>query len=144
MTRPRRHRPLLIALYINATLLLAILVAMLARGNSSGFAFGALPAPQPIAGGANLYLMPAQFTPQNWGCYVLDIDTQTLCAYRYQPTNTGGDLQLVAARRITYDRKLANFNSNKPSPAEIKQLVDQASHEIRGAAESNATQPSGG
>jgi hypothetical protein len=134
MTRPRRNQPLLVALYVNAALLLALLVAVLMRGNSPTFlssAYGAL-SPQPIAGGANLYLMPAQFSQNTWGCYVLDIDTQTLCAYRYRPVNDGSDLQLVAARKISYDRKLTKFNSDKPSPNEVKQLVEQELQGIRG------------
>ena len=135
MKRPRRQSPLLIALYLNAALLAAVLIVLLTRGSSPNFsstAFGGVLAPQPIAGGANLYLMPAQFSANHWGCYVLDIDTQTLCAYRYNPTLTGADLQLVAARRITYDRRLTNFNSTDPSWMEVKKWVEQAAEGIRG------------
>ena len=71
---------------------------------------------------------------------MLDIDAQSLCAYRYRPTNDGTDLQLVAVRKIAYDRKLTNFNTS-PTPAEVKQLVDQAAQGIRGQtnASSDAT-----
>ena len=62
---------------------------------------------------------------------MLDIDAQALCAYRYRPTNDGSDLQLVAVRKIAYDRKLTNFNTS-PTPAEVKQLVEQAASGIRG------------
>ena len=130
-SRSRRNRSLVIALYLNAALLLCILVALLARGNS-GTAFAAIPSPQPIAGGANLYLMPAQFSANKWGCYVLDIDAQTLLAYYYSPKNDGTDLQLVAARKITYDRRLTNFNSTEPSWMEVKKWVEQAAEGIRG------------
>jgi len=136
MTRARRQRPLLIALYLNAALLLAALATLWTRGAPSSFlpsAFGATLAPQPIAGGANLYLMPAQFSPNQWGCYILDIDTQSLCAYKYNPTGTDSALQLVAARRITYDRKLTNFNSSKPSWMDIQKLIEQQNQGIRGA-----------
>lgn len=136
MRRPRRNRPVVIALYLNAILLAGILCALLARGGGSSFlpaAFGASTlAPQPIAGGANLYLMPAQFSANTWGCYILDIDAQTLCAYRYLPNNSAADLQLVAARKITYDRRLTNFNSSNPSWQDVKQWVDQAAQGIRG------------
>jgi hypothetical protein len=137
----RRNRSLVIALYVNATLLLCILAALLARGNS-GAAFAAVPAPQPIAGGANLYLMPAQFSANKWGCYVLDIDAQTLLAYYYSPKNDGTDLQLVAARKITYDRRLTNFNSTEPSWMEVKKWVDQAAEGIRG--QDNVVPPANG
>lgn len=141
MRRSRRNSHLLIALYVNAALLLGVVVALLARGNGPTFlpaAYGAL-SPQPIAGGGSLYLMPAQFTANTWGCYVLDIDTQTLCAYRYHPTNDGSDLQLVAARKISYDRRLTNMNSAHPSPDEVKQWVEQAAQGIRG--QNNASPP---
>jgi len=124
VAQPGRNQPLVIALYVNAALLLAVLVAILSRGGTTVLA-GA-PSPQPIAGGANLYLMPAQFTANKWGCYVMDIDAQTLLAYYYAPRNDGTDLQLVAARKITYDRRLTNFNSTNPNWMEVKKWVDQA------------------
>ncbi|HEY8746548.1 MAG TPA: hypothetical protein VIM11_01140 [Tepidisphaeraceae bacterium] len=125
MVQPVRNRSLVIALYVNAALLLAVLVAMISRGGGQTVLAG-VPSPQPIAGGANLYLMPAQFSANKWGCYVLDIDAQTLLAYYYTPKNDGTDLQLVAARKITYDRRLTNFNSTNPSWTEVKKWVDQA------------------
>lgn len=134
MRRPRRQRPLLYALYLNAGLLVAILVALVRGGSPTLLpsAYGAPLSPQPIAGGANLYVMPAQFSPQTWGCYVLDIDAQTLCAYRYFPSATGDALRLVAARKIAYDHKLTNFNSDNPSWTVVKQWVEQASEQVRG------------
>jgi hypothetical protein len=125
VNQPGRNQPLVIALYVNAALLLAVLVALVSR-NSGQTVLAATPSPQPIAGGANLYLMPAQFATNKWGCYVLDIDAQTLLAYYYAPRNDGTDLQLVAARKITYDRRLTNFNSTGPSWMEVKKWVDQA------------------
>jgi len=126
-----RHSPLVIALYVNAVLLAAILVVLCTRGTSH-VAYGAGPVPQPIAGGANLYLMPAQFSANRWGCYVLDIDAQTLLAYYYSPKTDGTDLQLVAARKIAYDRDLTNFNSTSPSWMEVKKMVDLARQQMRG------------
>jgi hypothetical protein len=135
MRRPRRNRPVVFALYANAGLLLVVVMILLKGSGSSALlpaAYGAPLSPQPIAGGANLYIMPAQFSPQTWGCYIMDIDAQTLCAYRYFPSATGDALRLVAARKIAYDRKLANFNSDKPSWNEVKQWVEQASEPLRG------------
>ena len=125
----RRNQPLLMALYINCGNAAGGAGCALCReATRRAFLSSALAAPlspQPIAGGGNLYLMPAQFSPNSWGCYVMDIDTQALCAYRYRPTNDGADLQLVAARKISYDRKLTNFNT-QAEPAEVKQMVEQA------------------
>lgn len=132
MARPGRPSSLVIALYVNSALLLAVLVALVARGSGAPVAYGAIPAPQPIAGGANLYLMPAQFAANKWGCYVLDIDAQTLLAYYYAPKNDGTDLQLVAARKISYDRRLTNFNSTSPSWMEVRKWVEQANQGLGG------------
>jgi hypothetical protein len=125
MRRPRRNQALVLALCSNAILLLMILVALLAGGGRMPSvlpeAFAAPLAPQPIAGGSGVYLMPAQFADKNWGCYVMDVDAQTLCAYQYFP----GDkkLRLVAARNFRHDRRLHDFNTDNPSPAEVEKLL---------------------
>src|SRR4051794_9738368 len=106
MRRPQRENPVAIALWANALLLSGILVVLLGRSNSPSLvpmAFGADDAvraplaPQPIAGGGGLFLMPAQFAVNQWGCYIMDVDRQTLCAYMFLP-QSGGNLRLVAAR----------------------------------------------
>ena len=126
--RRTRHRPLIVALYANAGLLALILVAVVARGGRSpleSMAFGQQ-VPQPIAGGGGFFLMPAQFAANVWGCYVMDVDAQTLVAYRYNPTGGtggGGSLNLSAARSFVYDRQLKVFNTGSPTPAEVRQIV---------------------
>ena len=117
MERPQRNRPLVYALYANAALLLAILLVLLTRGSMMPAA-NAAPAPQPIAGNGNLYIMPAQLLSNVWGCYVLDIENQTLCTYSYN----GKETRLIAARSIRWDHSLENFNTS-PSPNEIHRLV---------------------
>ncbi len=141
MDRPLRNRPLLFALYLNAALLAGLLLVLLTRGQSPTLissAYG-VPPPQapPIAGGANLYLMPAQFSVNTWGCYIMDIDAQTLCAYQFYP----GDklLRLVAVRNFHFDRKLNDFNT-LPHAAEIEKLVNMEHEAIRGAEEHPAPQ----
>jgi hypothetical protein len=124
MRRPRRTQPLIVALYLNAALLAGILVALLCGARTPSFlsaAFAAGPAPQPIAGGSGIYLMPAQFSQNQWGCYVMDVDAQTLCAYQWM-----GDkkLRLVAARGFRHDRQLHDFNTDNPTPEEVEKLVE--------------------
>jgi hypothetical protein len=129
--RPRRQGPLIHALYVNAGLLLAILVVLLMRGNGPGSpAFGA-PQMEPIAGGGGVFLMPAQFAINTWGCYLMDIDAQNICAYEYSP----GEhlLKFVAARNYREDRKLKAWNT-VPDPAEIAHMNEIAKAGIRGAA----------
>src|SRR6478672_4682648 len=62
----RRRNAVAVALYVNAAVLLAVLVALLSRGGGPSIsvlprAFGAEGA-QPIAGGGSLYLMPGQMS----------------------------------------------------------------------------------
>ncbi len=123
--RPSRRNPVATALYLNAALLLAILVALITRGGGGSLsvlprAFGA-EAPQPIAGGGNLYLMPGQMSLNTFGCYVMDTDAQTLCAYQFYPGEK--ELRLVAARNIRFDRRLGNFNTI-PDPREVEKWVE--------------------
>ena len=139
MKRPQRNRPLVYALYANAILLLAILVTLLTRPSLPS-ANGAI-APQPIAGNGNLYLMPGQLLNNVWGCYVMDVDNQTLCTYSYN----GSQLRLMASRSIRYDHELEAYNTF-PDPDEIRRLVQLQKPGNRGAAapvprERPATQP---
>jgi hypothetical protein len=125
MKSPRRNRSLVVALYVNASLLLALLAAVLAGGRIPSVlpeAYAAPAAPQPIAGGGGLYLMPAQFALNAWGCYVMDTDSQTLSAYVYFPGEK--KLRLAASRLIRNDRKLQRFNSDNPTPDEVAGLLE--------------------
>ena len=65
--------------------------------------------------------VPAQFSAITFGCYLMDIDNQTLTAYQYLPPNN--QLKLLAARNFRWDRRLGNYNT-APAPLEIKQYVD--------------------
>lgn len=125
MRKPRRTNALVVALYVNAALLLAVLVALVTGSRMPSVlpeAFAAPMSPQPIAGGSGMYVMPAQFSDRNWGCYVMDVDAQTLIAYQWFP----GDkkLRLVAARNFRNDRKLHDFNTDSPTPAEVEKLLE--------------------
>jgi len=133
MTQSRTHNSLVWALTANAVLLAAILVVLLSRTDRAQFASIALGqdrgagnlalAPQPIAGGGGLFLMPAQLAPNAWGCYVMDVDQQTLCAYQFVPTSR--QLQFVAARSFRWDRRLENFNTDNPSPREVQRMIER-------------------
>lgn len=127
MESSRRSNKIFLALCLNAALLLAILFVLASREGRLTLASPALAdatAPQqvPIAGGNGLFVMPAQLSPNTWGCYLMDIDHQTLCVYQYSPGEKM--LRLAAARNVQYDRRLGNFNTT-PSPQEIKNLVER-------------------
>lgn len=124
---PRRARAITLALYLNAGLLAVIVVVLLSRSTGrnpfDSVAFGQQ-VPQPIAGGAGFFLMPAQFSSNQWGCYVMDVDAQTLTAYVYtSKTSSSGELRLAAARSFVYDRQLKSYNT-VPEPTEVERLVN--------------------
>ena len=120
----RRRNAVALALYVNAAVLLAVLVALLSRGGPSlsilPRALGAEGA-QPIAGGGSLYLMPGQMSLNKFGCYVMDTDSQTLCVYEYYAGDKA--LRLVAARNFRNDRRLGNFNTD-PDPRDVEKWVE--------------------
>jgi hypothetical protein len=142
MTRLRRPNPIAAALYVNAAILLAILVALLSRNNSFPSILPAALAQQqqlPIAGGSGLYVMPAQLSDRIWGCYVLDADNQTLSCYQYWPGEKV--LRLAAARSIRYDHQLKNFNT-EPDPEFIKGMLDKEAQGVRTGRQPGGSPPS--
>ena len=83
ISQSNRSRSLSAALWVNAALLAVIAFSLAFHSSESQFpeflpAAYAQPAgpQQPIAGGAGLFLMPAQFSSNTWGCYVMDVDSQ--------------------------------------------------------------------
>jgi hypothetical protein len=131
----QKSKAVALALWANAALLTAILLVLVNRSGTPGLLPAAFAQNQqpPIAGGAGLFVMPAQMKSNVWGCYLLDVDNQTLCAYEYW----GGDhlLRLAASRDIRYDRKLKRFNTESPTPNEVKAMIE------REAANPNAAAP---
>jgi hypothetical protein len=61
----------------------------------------------------------------------MDVDAQTICAYQMFPGEH--NFRLIAARSFRYDRRLNNYNTAQPSPAEVKALVEKEQAEIRAA-----------
>jgi hypothetical protein len=111
------------ALWANAGLLAVIVIVLLNRGNAPSFLSAAYAQNQPpIAGGAGVFVMPAQMQTNVWGCYLLDVDSKTLCAYQFYPGEK--KLRLTAARSYRYDTKLENYNTEL-SPREIKAMLDR-------------------
>jgi hypothetical protein len=117
------RNPVATALWANAALLAVIAIVLLTRGGAPSLlpaAYGQNQAP--IAGGAGIFVMPAQMQINVWGCYLLDVDNKTLCAYQFYPGEK--KLRLVAARSYRYDTRLENFNTDIP-PKEVKALVER-------------------
>lgn len=115
------------ALFVNAALLLAILVALLMRESPSLLPGAFAQNQPPIAGGAGVFVMPCQLSLNTWGCYLLDVDAQTLAVYQYQEKQ----LKFLAARNVRWDRRLTNYNTT-PSPREVQELVEKGLKPPRG------------
>jgi hypothetical protein len=123
MTSPGSNKSLVLALWINAGLLAVILVVLLGRSGAPSILPAAYGQNQPpIAGGAGVFIMPAQMQDRVWGCYLLDVDSKTICAYQFYPGEK--KLRLTAARSYRYDTKLENYNTEL-SPREVKALVEK-------------------
>jgi hypothetical protein len=115
---------LVAALWANAALLAVIVLTMLNRGTVPSVLPAAYAQNQPpIAGGAGVFVMPAQMATNVWGAYLLDVDSKTICAYQFFPGEK--KLRLSAARSYKYDTKLENFNTDIP-PREVKAMVEKA------------------
>jgi hypothetical protein len=113
---------MVLAISLNAALLLGVFLLIFTHeGRSYGQA-------QPPAPSASVVIMPAQLSPNTWGCYVMDSQNQTLSVYQYTPGDH--DLRLAAARDIQYDRKLGDFNTSPP-PADIRKMIERAQEAAR-------------
>src|SRR5580765_2661450 len=111
--RFNRSRSLVWALYLNAALLGAVVLILLSRDGSPSILPSAYAQNQlPIAGGAGVFIVPAQFGGNNYGCYLMDVDRQTLCVYQFADKK----LRLMAARSFEHDRKLKNYYTDAESP----------------------------
>jgi hypothetical protein len=123
MTQPTAGNPIAKALWANAVVLGLILVVLLTRSNVPSFLPAAHAQNQPpIAGGAGVFVMPAQMQGNVWGAYLLDVDNKTICAYQFYPGEK--KLRLTAARSYKWDVKLENFNTDL-TPNEVKALVER-------------------
>jgi hypothetical protein len=122
MPKSGSSKTLLTALWVNAGLLAVLIVAVCTRSGGPTLVAPAMgQSPTNIGGGAGIYIMPAQFTATKWGCYLVDVDRQTLAAYEYDLGES--QLTLKAARSFKYDLLLGNYDTF-PSPDDIRKLVE--------------------
>lgn len=124
-TPPRKWSSTATALYVVAGMLLLNLIATLAKNDRLPAVLPAAWAADggrqaPIAGGAGLFIMPAQLDRDSWGAYLMDVDRGTLCVYQYLRGKRS--LELVAARKFTGDTRLENMNTF-PTMQEMADLL---------------------
>ena len=68
----------------------------------------------------------ANLSSEVYGLYLIDLRNQTILLYGYGGPWPRG-LRLLSARSFQYDRKLLDFNTGKPSPREVQQLIEAGS-----------------
>jgi len=140
MRRSHRHNKLSLALFASAFALALIALALFAK-NEDRFP-SVIPAAYgqngqaAIGGGAGVFVVPAQFGSNFYGCYIMDVDAQTICAYQMFPGEH--NFRLIAARSFKYDRRLNNYNTATPSPLEVKALVEKEQADVRAADQKRA------
>ena len=109
-------------------ILVAILGALIAYVATSIFtpaATLALPETSAVSSEGVLAIQ-AHLSTDVYGLYLIDLKNQTILLYGYGGPWSRG-LRLLSARSFQYDRKLLDFNSGKPSPREVQQLIESGS-----------------
>ena len=81
----------------------------------------ALPDGAPTAADG-VFAVPAQLTSDVHGLYLIDTRNETILLYSYSPRSR--NLRLLSARSFQYDRRLTNFNTDKPSPDQVRELLE--------------------
>ncbi len=87
-----------------------------------------------------LFAVQARLGSDIYGLYLIDTRNQTILLYRYGGLGARG-LSLLCARSFRYDRQLLDFNTGKPSPQEVRKLIEAASETPLGSQAPDAVVP---
>lgn len=68
-----------------------------------------------------LTVVSGSIGPDGFGLYVVDTKSRTMCVYRV----LGGKLQLLAARNLSYDLQLDDYNNAPKTPREIREIAEK-------------------
>jgi hypothetical protein len=74
-------------------------------------------------GGGDTLVVGGQITKDSYGLYLVDTKRQALCVYQWLPGTR--KLRLMASRTFKFDVQLDEYNADKPTPSEVKSLVEQ-------------------
>ncbi len=77
-------------------------------------------------GAEGIFAIQARLSSDSYGLYLVDTRNQTILLYRYGGPRAKG-LSLLSARSFRYDRQLRDFNTGKPSPQDVRKLIEPAS-----------------
>ena len=88
-----------------------------------GFGASSATAQVTSVGGRDMLVVGGQITKDSYGLYLVDTKRQSLCVYQWLPGTR--KLRLMAARTFKFDVQLDEYNADKPTPSEVKRLVEQ-------------------
>ncbi|MBC8373951.1 MAG: hypothetical protein ISS69_03935 [Phycisphaerae bacterium] len=88
-----------------------------------GFGASSATAQVTSVGGDDMLVVGGQITKDSYGLYLVDMKRQSLCVYQWLPGTR--KLRLMAARTFKYDVQLDEYNADKPTPRDVKRLVEQ-------------------
>ena len=88
-----------------------------------GFGASSATAQVTSVGGSDMLVVGGQITKDSYGLYLVDTKKQSLCVFQWLPGTR--KLRLMAARTFKYDVQLDEYNADKPTPGEVKLLVEQ-------------------
>jgi hypothetical protein len=70
-----------------------------------------------------VFVAAGQISDETYGLYLVDYENETICVYEYVPQDRR--LRLRAARTYQFDAQLDEYNTDKPLPRDVKELVEQ-------------------
>ena len=88
-----------------------------------GFGASSATAQVTSVGCSDMLVVGGQITKDSYGLYLVDTKKQALCVYQWLPGTR--KMRLMAARTFKYDVQLDEYNADKPTPSEVKRLVEQ-------------------
>ena len=88
-----------------------------------GFGASSATAQVTSVGGNDVLVVGGQITKDSYGLYLVDIKRQSLCVFQWLPGTR--KLRLMASRTFKYDVQLDEYNADKPTPRDVKRLVEQ-------------------
>jgi len=78
---------------------------------------------QAAGGGGSVFAVAGKVTPETYGLYLVDTRRGTICVYQYLPATH--KMKLMSARTYVFDMQLDEYNCDKPTPHDVKKLVEQ-------------------
>ncbi|MEO6809123.1 MAG: hypothetical protein ABI353_08410 [Isosphaeraceae bacterium] len=80
--------------------------------------------PMPMENSGTMALTAGEPGAAQW-LYLIDTKAQSFAVYRIDPRNTNGAVKLEAARKYSWDLKLAEYNNAAPDVQTISSMVGE-------------------